>query len=169
MLENEFATFFNSRARQFYQLAAEGSIGRRQSLVGALGFFETLLALYILMEDFAPWRSDENDRVIAKFPGGLLHIVRRGDIHQAQVSEHVGNAAVEEHRSMGELCYAIRAHLPGEHEFGKEERVAPRQRVSVDRDLVLNNSAARFERTSKAANAKGFDEGGLARARTSGN
>ena len=75
MAQDEFATFFNSYARQFHQSRAKQGIRRYQGVVGALGFCEILLALYILAEDFLPRWGDEDDLVVAKLADGLLAVI----------------------------------------------------------------------------------------------
>ena len=130
--------------------------------MGPLGLGEVLMPLGILRENLAPGRCNEDAATIAESPGRLFHVSRNGKLHQPQIPDRVGNAAVAEHRAGLSLRHAVRAHVPGQHLLGECERIAPRQRRATDRGLILDDAAARLMRAGKTGGFERVDQGGLA-------
>lgn len=78
-------------------------------------------------------------------------MLRNRKLHQSQVPGNIRHSAVEENTSRRLLCDVIRTHLPGEHVFGKHCGIVPRQRAPANRDLILNDAAARSKDCTKPA------------------
>jgi len=144
-------------------------IGCGDRLVGALCLVKILLALLILAEDFRPWWSDEYGPVVAEILHGFLEMGGHGYIHKAQISCDVRNAAIKENGAGAEFSQTVRAHVAAEHEFRKQQRIAPRQCAPVNSHLILNDFTSGFNSAVIALSAQGFDQGCLARSRPASN
>src|ERR1700722_17138210 len=167
--EHEAPALLDRCKRQGHEFVAVARIGGNHCLAGAPGLLGRLLAFGVLAEDFRPWRREEDAPVVAETLGRSRHMRRHGTSEQMEVADHVGYAAIKEHRSAFVLRHAVRSQFPRQHELGEGQGIASRQCRPVDRALVLNNGAAGFDRVCIAAAAERFDQRALARSRAAGN
>lgn len=63
---------------------------------------------------------------------------------------------------------AVGAHLPGQHQFGEQLPVSPRQRRAADRGLVFDDPTARLPGGGEPALHQPIEQRGLAGARPTG-
>ena len=124
--QHEANPLFNRGSREFDWLISQFLVYGGERIIGADGFLEILLALAILLEYFSPRRRDEDGAVVDEFPACSLQMRRGRHTNQSQIAKHVGNASVKKHDALVLLGQMIRAHIPTEHEFRKEQRVSPR-------------------------------------------
>jgi hypothetical protein len=93
---------------------------------------------------------------------------RHGKTHQPEVAGKLRNAAIEKYRASLPPGHVVGAHFPGEHQVGEESRIVPRQRRTGDRNLLLDDTAARLDRTDEASFPQSIDQCALAGAGTAG-
>ena len=65
---------------------------------------------------------------------------------------------IEEDRPRVCLSQMVVAHLPGEHQFRKEDAVCPGKSRASDIHLILDDAAASFDAARVAAALEGVDE-----------
>ncbi len=97
-----------------------------------------------LLENVFPGRCKEYAGIVAEKLHSPFHVLRNRKLHQSQIPGNIRYAAVEENTSRQLLCDVVRAHLPGEHVLGKCCGIAPRQRATANRDLILDDAAPGF-------------------------
>lgn len=141
MLPHKFDPLGDRRQEQRQKIVPELTVDLCHDAAGGIGFGGGLPSLGILGEDLRPVRSEEDLAVVAEETRCLEHVKRNGDAGQAEISDHVLDAAIEEDRAGDPLHLPIGAHLPAQHELEEGERAGPGQGSASDGDLILDDGA----------------------------
>ena len=159
---------FDRCARHLHQLVAALGVGPDHRLIGALRLFGGLLALAVLFENLGPRRGDENAAMVAELLRRSPHVRRDRQAEQAQVADHIGDAAIEEHDARPGGVRMIGLHLPRQHRLGKELRIDPWQGSPRDQHLLLDDLPANLVRAAEAGAFEGRDQRAFSGARAAG-
>jgi hypothetical protein len=100
--------------------------------------------------------------------GGRRHVRRHRRADEAQIADHVGDAAIEEDRAGPGGERRVGVHLRRQHQLREERRVEPWQGPSRDRRLRLDDAPPGLVRDGETLAPQRLDERGLARAGPAG-
>ena len=125
MPDDEVDTILDRSKRDFDEAIVEFGVGRYHCFIRSNSFVEILLSFAVLLKNLRPGRGDEDGRVIAKSLCGFPDVAGHRNADETKIAEDIRDAAVEEDGACGFLSDVIGAHLPGQHQFRKENPVGP--------------------------------------------
>jgi hypothetical protein len=122
------------------------------------GFREVLLPLCVVAVDRLPWGRDENDAVVAVPRDGIAKRFRNSRADEAAVADEIGQAPVEEDRTV--LAFHLRESVEriAEHQRAVGEAVAVMRCRASGRLLLADDPSSRLLDRRIAEGGKRLDQ-----------
>src|SRR5581483_2866526 len=132
-------------------------------MVSTNGLIEVLLPLSVLSKDLRPGWSDEYDAIVAKDLSGPPHVFGHGQPAKSEIPQDIRDTAIEDECALILLGRVVGTHVPGQHQLRKKLAILPRQRLTVNRDLIFDHPTPGLRRSLVTLVLHRFDQGSLPR------